>query len=182
MIIQFQLEAFKVEFETESKERNRLISVTFQDYSLNIIHLIRDHYTLYAKIRVKMQSKSDAFWDDYAGIEKDEIPTLSYQRPTPDETAKNTRNYMDKVTDTFIRRLGIATTILLMLPVFSHAQDTVYTHKLKVPYNGIIDRAGHVKKAWYKTVRLDSGYYIKKENGNLIVNGKEIKEFSQPIK
>lgn len=75
------LKFFKVEFETDSRQRNRIMSIEYDGFSLDVIDIMRMHADLYFKIKAVMQERSKEFWDEFDGkkIPVMEIPTLAYQ-------------------------------------------------------------------------------------------------------
>lgn len=76
------LKFFKVEFETESIQRNRIMSIQLDGFSLDIPDFIDMHHDLYIRIMYEVKSQSQTFWNTVNG-EITGIPTLDYQpKPT----------------------------------------------------------------------------------------------------
>ena len=76
-ILKFQmLDSFKwleVEFESESRERNLLMEVIYENYHLETSTLHQYNPELYKEIKAAMKNNADTFWEDQ------EIPaTIAY--------------------------------------------------------------------------------------------------------
>lgn len=74
------LKFFKIEFETESRQRNRIMSIELEGFNLDVCDLVTMHYDLYRKISSQMQEESKKYWDGQpVNDEITGIPTLDYQ-------------------------------------------------------------------------------------------------------
>jgi len=130
------LKFFRVEFESDSRQRNRIMTIEHEGFNLDIPDFIEMHHDLYIKIHAEMLQRSNAFWDEHEAIEKEigEIPTLAYQK---------------KVNDAFniFKPLGkILFALLIFIPLFSLAQFNEPTHfgifGAQAEYNAKYQKAG----------------------------------------
>ena len=70
--------------------------------------------------------------------------------------------------------------IVFMTPAKAQATkksfaDTIYCNKIRVPYNGLINKkTGKIEKIWYRKVKVYSGYITREKDSTWIVNGREV--------
>lgn len=69
-----QIQWFKVTFESESRDRNRILEVEFQGFKLDVPELRYTHPLLYSRIKDEMQREANEHWN-----KEEPIPTLAYQ-------------------------------------------------------------------------------------------------------
>lgn len=105
------LHFFTVEFETESRARNRILEIEFKGFKLDVPEIKNTHPLLYAKIKAEMQKVSNDHWN-----QEEEIPTLAYQ-----PVAKKSLSTFDIIVKRSFSHLTIFF-LFLLAPLFSIAQ------------------------------------------------------------
>ena len=149
-IFQFELvdnmKIFTIYFNAVSEQRNYLIDVVYDGFSLDITDLQRTHPKLYNRIYREMTANAMGFWK-----QQSDIPTLAYQ----------------------VKKL-LAIAIIMMLPIFSHAQDTIHINKVKVCTVELSRKTNKPIRKWFHMQKVKSGYIVKELNGLFLINGKEM--------
>jgi hypothetical protein len=156
------LKFFKVEFETESRQRNRPMNIELDGFNLDICDLISMHYDLYVKIENEIRAESKKYWDglvnDHALLadrQIKDIPTLAYQNKAP-----LTTKAIDSVIKAFMPVI-----ILFLIPVFSFAQGFM---GMEVINHGFGVNGGYIVSNVQIKVGLNSGFSHKAGVPNMV--------------
>lgn len=76
-----------------------------------------------------------------------------------------------------VNQFGISVMLICFTMIFttykSFCQDTLHMNKVKVAYNGLVSKSGHVEHIWYRKVKVRSGYITKNNDGSWMVNGRK---------
>ena len=144
---------FDIEFESDSPERNRLMSAEYKSFNLDIPSLVNTHPRLYKVISERMKEEAIKYWAVNQQI--GEFPTLAYQPG--------------------IKQI-IAVLFFLFFSFAAFCQDTIPARKVKIAEKiGISIKTGKVLDAHPRWVKVKSGFIIKEANGLYVINGKEYK-------
>jgi hypothetical protein len=149
-IFQFELvdnmKIFTIYFNAVSEQRNYLTDVVYDGFSLDITDLQRTHKKLYNRIYREMLANAIGFWK-----QQSDVPTLAYQ----------------------VKKL-LTIVLIMMLPIFSHAQDTIHVNKVKVCTVELSRKTNKPIRKWFHMAKVKSGYIVKEDNGLFLINGKEM--------
>lgn len=154
------LKFFKVEFETDSIQRNRMMTIELEGFNLDITDFIDKHHDLYIKLKNQMQEKSKHYWQA-VNIGITGIPTLDY----PSKENKSIG---------LIKSALLAFLFCMLLPIMGHAQDTIYARKAYVSNHVELSRkTGKILRAWPHWVTVKSGKIVDHGDSTYTINGKE---------
>lgn len=170
-----QTDELRVEFESDSPDRNRLMKVVIKvdNLHLDVAELRLSHPRIYAEIKKMMIQESILEWSRDETFEE-EIPTLAYQQ-----------SVVERLVD-HIKKAAISIVFLLLVQS-SFAQDTIYVAyplviqdsvivaKKVTVLQALIAKDGHIVRTWHRKIRVHGGHIIRKANGLYMVNGRELK-------
>lgn len=156
------LKFFKVEFETDSIQRNRMMTIEIEGFNLDITDFIDKHHDLYIKLKNQMQEESKKHWGP-VNEEITRIPTLDFINMST--TAYNKLIKLPPF---------VAFLFCMLLPILGHAQDTIYARKAYVSNHVELSRkTGKILRAWPHWVTIKSGKLVDYGDSTYLINGKQ---------